>query len=212
MPRRFAGTPGRSSRSDLRRSPRQAATAARRTRGRRRQTAARRPRAPGQDAGPIEDREPAQPGDRKRRSPPRCAGISGTSPRATDRPLARCRARPSRRARGDRHFCSGGFFEITELRVRSSSDLTKRCSAHIICSFVMLIATWNQASAPHASALRASACSGRAWSSSDRRCAGYRSSVMPGTPGMPVRRIEASRQEDSTRKQVIPHTAGAPDS
>jgi len=38
--------------------------------------------------------------------------------------------------------------------------------------------------------------------------------VMPVMPVRQARRIETSldRQEDSTRKQVIPHTAGAPDS
>lgn len=70
----------------------------------------------------------------------------------------------------------------------------------------MLIATWNSVSA-----LRASACTGEVWSGSDPRCAGYLGSAMPARQ---ARRLEASQecQEDSTRKQVIPHATGAPDS
>lgn len=77
-------------------------------------------------------------------------------------------------------------------------------------SFVMLIATWKSASALHASA-----CTGRVWSGSDHSRAGY---LLQAPQVEQLRRVEMCpvaepmTEEDSTPKQMIPHPTGAPDS
>ena len=131
-----------------------------------------------------------------------CAGISDTSTLVAGRP------KPRRRTLGSRTRAAAELvaraldnallprllievlFQIAELRVCSSSDLTKWGSPRMMHSLVMLTATRNQPSALHAAA-----CTGRAWSGSDQMCDALR-----------------TYEEDSTRKQSIPHPRGAPDS
>lgn len=76
-------------------------------------------------------------------------------------------------------------------------------------SFVMLIATRKSTSALHASA-----CTGRVWSGSDHSRARHLSQVPQVEQPRRVEmcRVTASTEEDSTPKQMIPYTTGAPDS
>ena len=85
-------------------------------------------------------------------------------------------------------------------------------------SLVMLIATPNQASTP-----RAAACTGRVWSGSGQPGGWYRRDRRSGqsvwsmvavvaSQMCQVRETRRTQEEDTTRKQSIPHPRGAPDS
>jgi hypothetical protein len=89
-------------------------------------------------------------------------------------------------------------------------------------SLVMLIATWNQSSAP-----RVAACTGRVWSGSGQPCGRYRrdggdlgwarspGAIAASPMGQVTCQVTETRrthEDDNTRKQSIPHPRGAPDS
>lgn len=161
----------------------------------------------------------------------RCAGISDTSTLAAGRPdastpsarIARTRAAVELVARALDNallpwFLSDVFFQIAELRMNFSSGLTKWGSPRIMHSLVMLIATRNQGLAPCAAA-----CTGRVWSGSSRPGGQYRHDRRSGWSGWSMAAVVASQmcqvretlrthEEDTTRKQSIPHPRGAPDS
>lgn len=164
---------------------------------------------------------------------PRCCSVQGSR---IHRRSSRVGSRSRRRARGSRtraaaelvartldnallrRLFSDVFFQIAELRMNLSSGLTKWGSPRIMHSLVMLIATRNQASAP-----RAAACTGRAWSGSGRPGGQYRRDRRSGWSGQSMAAVVASQmcqvretlrthEEDTARKQSIPHPRGAPDS
>lgn len=126
------------------------------------------------------------------------------------------------------HFCYGTSSmycsRSRSCALRSSSGLTKWGSPRMMHSLVMLTTTRNQASAP-----RAAACTGWVWSGSGqpggpdglyRRDRGDRRSrrstwsqgAVMASQMCRVRETRRTHEQDSTRKQSIPHPRGAPDS